>query len=95
MSSSKENYVPKTLGFCGLGAMGAPMVGHLASKLPDETQIYVFDVAEAMMDQVCRDHSRLLRAKNGQDVADKSVRYRSTIFPLDTAPMILGYGHHD
>ncbi|KAK2813343.1 hypothetical protein FQN50_000658 [Emmonsiellopsis sp. PD_5] len=63
----------KTLGFIGIGAMGRPMVGHLARKLPAETRIYIFDVVEPVLDEVCAEHpEKVFRGKNARDVAEKS-----------------------
>ncbi|KAK2783309.1 hypothetical protein FQN53_009297 [Emmonsiellopsis sp. PD_33] len=63
----------KTLGFIGIGAMGRPMVGHLARKLPAETRIYIFDVVERVLDEVCAEHpEKVFRGENARDVAEKS-----------------------
>lgn len=43
----------QNVGFIGLGAMGKPMLVHLANKLPAESRIHVFDVAEEAINQVC------------------------------------------
>ena len=62
------------LGFVGLGAMGLPMAGHLASKLPESIQIFVFDINQASVDQLCNDYPmRVLRCSSAKEVADKSV----------------------
>lgn len=64
----------KTLGFIGLGAMGKPMAVHLANKLPAEARIYVFDVVESVVDEVCNDFpDRVLKGANAKDVTEKSV----------------------
>ncbi|KAF2871636.1 NAD binding domain of 6-phosphogluconate dehydrogenase-domain-containing protein [Massariosphaeria phaeospora] len=62
----------KTLGFIGLGAMGKPMLTHLANKLPSESQIYVFDVAEKVVDEVCAQFpNRVHKASSARDVAQQ------------------------
>lgn len=64
----------RTLGFIGLGAMGAPMVGHLAKKLPEETRIYIFDVVDTLMDELCKKYpGKVYKGSNAKDVAEKSV----------------------
>ena len=68
----------KTLGFIGLGAMGWPMAGHLADKLPQQTKIYVFDVVGSLMDDLCAKYpKKVSKAKNARDVAEKSVRVKT------------------
>lgn len=65
----------KTLGFIGLGAMGKPMVTHLANKLPQNAQIYVYDVVEEVVDGICKDFpDRVIKLTNAKAVAEKSVR---------------------
>ncbi|KAE8552043.1 hypothetical protein EYB25_005934 [Talaromyces marneffei] len=62
-----------TVGFIGLGAMGAPMAMHLAEKLPSGTKIYAFDVVQSAVDQlVTQFPSRVFAGKNARDVAEKS-----------------------
>jgi len=62
------------LGFVGLGAMGLPMAGHLAAKLPEHIQVYVFDINQASVDQVHKDHpKRVIKCSSAKEVADKSV----------------------
>ncbi|KAL2011656.1 hypothetical protein VTN00DRAFT_4374 [Thermoascus crustaceus] len=63
----------KSVGFIGLGAMGAPMVRHLAAKLPHGTPIFVFDVVESIVDDICTQHpGRIFKSTNAKDVAEKS-----------------------
>jgi 3-hydroxyisobutyrate dehydrogenase len=65
----------KHLGFIGIGAMGRPMVGHLANKLPSDTQLHVFDVSEDAVEAVCREFpGRIQKGASARDVAEKSVR---------------------
>ncbi|KAL1610118.1 hypothetical protein SLS60_001783 [Paraconiothyrium brasiliense] len=64
----------KNLGFIGLGAMGKPMLVHLANKLPAESRIHVFDVVEEAMNEVCSQYpDRVFKASSAKDVAQKSV----------------------
>jgi pyrroline-5-carboxylate reductase len=66
----------KTLGFVGLGAMGKPMLEHLANKLPAESRVYVFDVVQDAIEDVCsRYPDKVLRASSAKDVAQKAVSY--------------------
>lgn len=63
------------VGFIGLGAMGLPMAGHLAAKLPEETHIYVFDVVQTLLDQICQQYPEKVTAcSSAKEVADRSVR---------------------
>lgn len=65
----------RAVGFIGLGAMGAPMVSHLAAKLPARVSIYIFDVVQRVVDELCAQNpGRLLPASSARDVAEKSVR---------------------
>ncbi|KAF2186216.1 hypothetical protein K469DRAFT_147742 [Zopfia rhizophila CBS 207.26] len=62
----------ETLGFIGLGAMGKPMVIHLANKLPPESRIYVFDVASQVVDELCAQFpNRVLKGSSSKDVAQQ------------------------
>ncbi|KAF2732848.1 3-hydroxyisobutyrate dehydrogenase mitochondrial precursor [Polyplosphaeria fusca] len=68
-----EEYDFKRLGFIGLGAMGKPMLVHLANKLPPESRIHVFDVVEDVMDELCRQFpNRVLKATSSKDVAQQA-----------------------
>ena len=62
------------LGFVGLGAMGLPMAGHLAAKLPKDVHMFVFDINQASVDQLHRDYpDRITKCSGTKEVADKSV----------------------
>lgn len=64
----------KSIGFVGLGAMGRPMATHLAKKLPDSTRIYVFDVAQSVVDDFVNEYpNKVFKGESAKDVADKSV----------------------
>lgn len=70
MGSVQENAV----GFIGLGAMGRPMAGHLANKLPEHTRIYIFDVVQSVVDELCAEFpNKVLKGTSAKDVAEKSV----------------------
>lgn len=63
------------IGFVGLGAMGLPMAGHLADKLPDHIRLYVYDINQSSVDQLHNDHpDRVIKASSAKNVADQSVR---------------------
>ena len=65
-----------TVGFIGLGAMGAPMAMHLAKKLPSGTKIFALDVVQSAVDQLVRHFpNKVFAGKNARDVAEKSVRF--------------------
>lgn len=64
----------ESMGFVGLGAMGMPMARHLANKLPAETRIHVFDVAQkAMEDLYAEFPSKVIICKNAKEVAQSTV----------------------
>jgi 3-hydroxyisobutyrate dehydrogenase-like beta-hydroxyacid dehydrogenase len=66
----------KTIGFIGLGAMGKPMLAHLADKLPASSEIWVYDVVESVVDEVCSTFpNRVHKAVSSADVAEHSVRH--------------------
>lgn len=70
MTPPKYNNV----GFIGLGAMGTPMVGQLAEKLPKDARIHVFDVVETAVDEICSQYpNRVFKGVSAKDVAEKSV----------------------
>ncbi|UPX20238.1 3-hydroxyisobutyrate dehydrogenase [Ascochyta rabiei] len=50
--------------------MGKPMLEHLANKLPKESRIWVFDVVEQVVDEVCAAYpDRVFKGKSAKDVA--------------------------
>lgn len=64
----------RAVGFIGLGAMGIPMVRHLADKLPAEVHIHVFDIVESVVDELSTLYQgKIFGASNARDVAAKSV----------------------
>lgn len=67
--------IPKgNVGFIGLGAMGKPMVGHLAHKLPREKKIYVYDVVQSAIDDLCADYpDRVFSVGSPKEAAGKCV----------------------
>jgi len=70
----------RKLGFIGLGAMGKPMLSHLANKLPKESRIWVYDVVEQMVDDACTEFpGRVLKAKSAKDVAQQVVSPEATV----------------
>lgn len=65
------------VGFIGLGAMGKPMVTHLANKLPPKSRIWVYDVVEGLVDDVCGEFpGRIMKSTNAKDVARQAVSPR-------------------
>lgn len=62
------------LGFIGLGAMGKPMVSHLANKLPSDSRIWVYDVVQQVVDDLCAEFpERIVRGASAKDVAENVV----------------------
>lgn len=75
-----ETFEFRTLGFIGLGAMGKPMLIHLANKLPPESRIYVFDVVEQAMDEVCNQFpNRVFKGSSAKNVTEQVVRIHSIV----------------
>jgi pyrroline-5-carboxylate reductase len=69
-----ESFEYKTLGFIGLGAMGKPMLEHLANKLPKESCIWVYDVVEQILDETCAAYpNRVFKGSSAKDVAQHVV----------------------
>lgn len=64
----------RKLGFIGLGAMGRPMLSHLVKKLPEESRIWVYDVVEQVVDEVCNEFpDRVQKCISAKDVAEHVV----------------------
>lgn len=69
-----DTFEIKTLGFIGLGAMGKPMLTHLANKLPAESKIFVFDVVEEIVDEMCSQFpGKVHKASSARNVAEQVV----------------------
>lgn len=63
-----------TLGFIGLGAMGKPMLEHLANKLPEKSRLWIYDVVEEVLDEVCAAFpGRVSKGTSAADVAQHVV----------------------
>jgi len=64
----------RTVGFIGLGAMGKPMLEHLTNKLPEGSCLWVYDVVEQVLDEVCAAFpDRVFRGTSAADVAQHVV----------------------
>ena len=61
-----------TLGFIGLGAMGEPMIGNLARKLPD-CRIHVYDVSKEAMDKISARYPQVKTCRSSKETAEESV----------------------
>jgi len=65
----------KNFGFIGLGLMGKPMSINLASKLQADQHLFIFDLLESAMTEVCETKpDAITQCKSPQDVANKAVR---------------------
>lgn len=72
---SENTTLPQCVGFIGLGAMGKPMVSHLAKKLPAGSQIRVHDVVEAAVDDIHSAFPEVIRkCAHAREVTEGSVR---------------------
>ncbi|KAJ5677042.1 uncharacterized protein N7477_002675 [Penicillium maclennaniae] len=47
---------PLNVGFIGLGAMGYPMAANLATKLPEGSKVYVFDIFKGALESFTKSH---------------------------------------
>ena len=71
-----DNY--KSIGFIGVGMMGVPMVENVIKKTNDDVKIYVNDVVEEPVKQLCEQHpSRVESCSTAKAIADKSVCKRA------------------
>lgn len=62
------------IGFVGLGAMGLPMAGHLANKLPGHIRLFVYDINQDSVNQLHNDYpDRVVKASSAKDATDQSV----------------------
>lgn len=62
------------VGFIGLGAMGKHMAEHLANKLPQESQIYVYDVVNTVMDELAAKYpGKITAGTSPRNVAENTV----------------------
>ncbi|KAJ5281815.1 hypothetical protein N7478_007187 [Penicillium angulare] len=62
-----------SVGLVGLGSMGTWMAAHLAEKLPATTQIFIFDKATPLMNDLSsRYPNKVVQCINPKDVADRS-----------------------
>lgn len=88
----------RTVGFIGLGAMGLPMAEQLATKLPAESRLCVYDVNAAAMDDLARRCSSLGRGvdtgESPRDVASQSVSYLATCLACCGLLMQMAGRHH-
>ena len=67
-----ENY--KSIGFIGLGMMGVPMVENVIKKTSDDMRIYVNDVVEDPVKQLCEQYpDRVESCQTAKEIAEKSV----------------------
>jgi 3-hydroxyisobutyrate dehydrogenase-like beta-hydroxyacid dehydrogenase len=89
------------LGFIGLGAMGKPMVTHLANKLPPDSRIWVYDVVQQVVDDLCAEFpERILKSTSAKDVAEHVVsQVLMTLCPIadsdqDTILTMVPEGSH-
>lgn len=70
MATSQFN----SIGFIGLGAMGKWMATHLAEKLSSSSKIHVFDIVQALVDELVSEYGdKVVACSSPKDVADKSV----------------------
>lgn len=62
------------IAWIGLGAMGLPMAGHLATKLPAEVSIYVYDIVRDFVEQICKQYpGKVKPCSSAKEAAERSV----------------------
>ncbi|THW55471.1 hypothetical protein D6C81_03487 [Aureobasidium pullulans] len=63
----------KAFGFIGLGLMGKPMAANLAAKLGEDQTLFVYDLVEVAMNEVCESApGRVTGCKSPKEVAEKA-----------------------
>jgi len=71
----------KSIGFIGLGMMGVPMVENVIKKTDNDTRIFVNDVVESPVRQLCEQFTTRVRScANAKEVADNSVCKHISLF---------------
>lgn len=84
--SEQSDYT--NVGFIGLGAMGKHMAQQLATKLPVESRIYIYDIVDASMEAfvAANPSGKVIACKSPRDVAKNSVCittiYFTGLFPF-------------
>jgi len=64
-----------SLGFIGVGAMGKLMVENLAKSTAPGTKIFINDVNQAALDELCAKYPvSVVQCRTAKEAADKSVR---------------------
>ncbi|KAH7265763.1 NAD binding domain of 6-phosphogluconate dehydrogenase-domain-containing protein [Fusarium solani] len=72
MASLVQDSLATSVGFIGLGAMGKPMVINLAKKLPKGSQIHVYDIVMAVVDEtVALFPDSIFKCASAKEVAEK------------------------
>jgi 3-hydroxyisobutyrate dehydrogenase len=68
--------LPRNVGFIGLGIMGFPMAANLAHKLPQNSNIYAYDISSDSLSRLQSrgSGSRVYICKSSKEVAKMSVR---------------------
>lgn len=73
----------KSIGFIGLGMMGVPMVENVVKKTSDSTKIYVNDIVEDPVKQLCEQYpDRVESRKTAKEIADASVCKQTLNIPM-------------
>lgn len=71
--------LPSSYGWVGLGAMGYPMATQLRKKIPQSTELTIFDIDLSALQRFVRDTQGLGKvtiASNAKELAEKSVNDR-------------------
>ncbi|KAH8898464.1 3-hydroxyisobutyrate dehydrogenase [Thozetella sp. PMI_491] len=73
MAAEAISALPESVGFVGLGAMGKPMILNLAKKLSAQSRIYIYDVVDAVMEElVGLLPGQVIKGANARDVAQNA-----------------------
>lgn len=91
--AGKHNF--SRIGFIGLGAMGKPMMSHLAKKLPADSKIWVYDVVEQVVDEACTEFPhRVFKGESARHVAGHAVGSFKGIFLTNGKLTWAAAGHY-
>lgn len=74
MTATRNDALPTSIGFVGLGAMGKPMAVNLAKKLSPGSHIHVHDVVSSAVEELCTSFPDIIvSCRNAREVTERSV----------------------
>ena len=68
--------LPNNVGFIGLGIMGFPMAVNLASKLPSNAKLFIYDISTEALNRLQKEtpKGRVQICDSSREVAEEAVR---------------------